>query len=89
MEISREEARNMVYEDHEDWVKIEEIPIKQSRWSVLYEGIFQHLPTGKFYQTSWRVGATEMQDESPFEYDDPELTEVRQVEKLVKVWEPC
>jgi hypothetical protein len=61
--------------------------IDNSRWSISHEIIFEH--EGKFYQTYYSVGATEQQDESPWEYEDEvECVEVQQVEKVVKVWEP-
>lgn len=57
-----------------------------SRWSIHHEIIFTD--NGKFYSTHYSEGATEMQDESPWEYqDEVECTEVHIVEKLVKVWE--
>lgn len=58
-----------------------------SRWSIHHDIVFAH--NGKFYETYYSVGATEMQDESPWEYDtEIECTEVHLVEKTVKVWVP-
>ncbi|MDD4779099.1 MAG: hypothetical protein PHT02_00650 [Tissierellia bacterium] len=57
-----------------------------SRWSIHHTIIFEH--EGKYYRTHYSEGATEMQDERPWEYDNEvECTEVHQVEKVVKVWE--
>jgi hypothetical protein len=57
-----------------------------SRWSIHHTIIFEH--EGKYYKTYYSEGATEMQDERPWEYDDEiECTEVHQVDKVVKVWE--
>lgn len=54
-----------------------------SRWSIIYNLVFEF--KGKFYQTNYSVGATECQDESPFENepDEIEVPEVKQVEKTV------
>ena len=87
MQLTREEAANIVCDDHDDWITVETNIVDSSRWSIIYEGIFEYCPTGKFYSMSWSVGATEQQDERPFEYYDPEPVEVHQVEKMVKVWE--
>jgi len=38
-----------------------------SRWSVHHECVFKL--NGNFYRTYYSFGATEMQDESPYEYD--------------------
>lgn len=61
--------------------------VDNSRWSIQHEIIFEY--EGKFYRTSYSVGATEQQDEGPWEYDDTvECTEVEQKEVLVKQWVP-
>jgi len=58
-----------------------------SRWSIHYEIIFEM--GGKFYSAEYQEGATESQDEQPWAYvTEVEITEVQQVEKTVKVWEP-
>lgn len=88
MKLTAEEGRMIIWGDHEDWVTVvEEKCIDQSRWSLIYEGVFKHLPSNKYYSLVWSVGATEQQDERPFEYVNPEPVEVRAVEKTVTVWE--
>ena len=65
---------------------LEDKIVDTSRWSVHHEIIFAD--QGKFYKTYYSEGATEMQDERPWEYDNEiECTEVHIIEKLVKVWE--
>lgn len=60
--------------------------VDTSRWSIIYEMIFKY--NDKFYRTCYSVGATETQDESPWEYEDEvDCFEVHQVEKTVLVWE--
>jgi len=55
------------------------------RWSVHHELTVRI--KDKFYKTYYSKGATECQDERPFEYDkEVQFTEVKQVEKVVKVW---
>lgn len=87
MKLTKEEGRSIVYDDHEDWTKIEETTEGTGRWSIHYSGVFRYKCNGKYYCLTWSVGATEGQDERPFDYEDPELREVKQVEKTVKVWE--
>jgi len=41
------------------------------RWSIDHTMIFKH--QGKFYRTHYSVGATESQDEGPYEYSDAEI----------------
>ena len=57
-----------------------------SRWSVIYRLVFGF--EGKFYSTSYRYGATEMQEENPFDYDEEEIEceEVVPVEETITVY---
>ncbi|KXZ22393.1 hypothetical protein P4T89_12745 [Bacillus nakamurai] len=56
-----------------------------SRWSVNYRIVFPY--QGRFYETFYSRGATEIQDESPWEYDDQvECYEVELKEVKVKKW---
>lgn len=58
-----------------------------SRWSIHHKIVFEH--EGKFYQTYYSEGATEMQDESPWEYEDEvECVEVELKEVKVMKWIP-
>lgn len=42
--------------------------IEHGRWTVTHELIFKR--DGKLWRATYRVGATEGQDEQPWEYDD-------------------
>lgn len=44
-----------------------------SRWHHIHERVYWGLDTGKYWQTTYRVGATECQDESPYENDGAEI----------------
>lgn len=66
---------------------IENHVIDNSRWSIQHEIIFEH--EGKFYQAYYSVGATECQDERPWEYEDEvECTEVVKQEVTRMEWVP-
>lgn len=61
--------------------------IDTTRWSIIHEIIFSH--DNKFWKTTYSVGATENQDESPWEYETlVECIEVELVEKTIKTWQP-
>jgi hypothetical protein len=72
--------------NEEEGVEIIEDRISdKSRWSIIHHLIVRI--KDKFYKTKYSVGATEGQDERPWEYlNDIEFTEVHQVEQVVKVW---
>ena len=61
--------------------------IDTTRWSIIHEIVFED--NGKFYQTTYSEGATEIQDERPWEYEDEvECTEIELREVKVKKWMP-
>ena len=90
MKLSKEDARDMIRNGLEDWdmVQNSEKIVDQRRWVTVFEAIFEHKPSGKFYSMSWEAGSTEGQDEQPFEYYEPELIEVELKEVIVKEWKP-
>ncbi len=65
---------------------IENNIVDTSRWSIHHEIIFKW-KDGKHYRAYYSVGATEMQEEAPWEYDDEvHCTEVELKEVTVKTW---
>lgn len=93
MKIFKEIAQELLELDDGDdttgwWEQAREYPVQfkkvQSklvdtcRWSNIHEVIYQDLTTDKFYRSTYSVGATECQYESPYENDgdEIELTEV-------------
>jgi hypothetical protein len=66
---------------------IEDTIIDTTRWSIIHEIVFEH--EGKFYAAGYSIGATEIQDEGPWENEDEvECVEVEKVEVLVNKWVP-
>lgn len=87
MKFDKEILQELVYGDFDGYKVIEHKMIDHSRWSLIYKMIFQF--EDKFYRTTYQCGATEQQDESPYEYEDDmiECTEVIPVEKTIIVYE--
>lgn len=56
-------------------VKVNKI-VGNTRWATEHELVFE--ADGRFYETSYRRGATEYQDEAPFEYEG-DMIECREV----------
>jgi hypothetical protein len=62
-----------------------------TRWAIVHEVVWRmdDQPEGMAYMAQYRVGATEKQEERPWENKAKvTATEVREVERVVKVWEP-
>ena len=90
MKLTGEGARAIVEDENTDWHQVvgtREI-IGTGRWSIYYTAVFEYVLIGRFYRFNWAVGATESQDERPFEYDkEYEPQEVTKQEKMMEVWE--
>lgn len=82
--LSKEQARELTYGiELEDFIVIDNILEDTSRWSLNYRLIIQRKSDGKYFADYYSVGATEIQDERPWEYSEPNFKEVKRVEKVV------
>lgn len=78
--FTREFMVGILY-DFEDKIVKDEIT-DHSRWSVHHSLIFEH--EGKLWETYYSTGATESQDERPWEHEDEvECDEVEAYEKTI------
>jgi hypothetical protein len=88
--LTPNEARDILYGDHKhtnNRVVRDEI-IGIGRWNTEHSLVFQ-LANGKYYETTYSKGATEYQEERPFEYDDRvECIEVAPYEKAIINYKP-
>ena len=90
--LEASDARDIVWEEHEDWERVAHSKriTDHRRWTVGYEAVFQHIPTGKHYMFRWCQGATEQQETRPYEIGGKvEVFEVIEVEVLTKQWVPA
>jgi len=89
IKITPQEARELIFEDYvqgEYDGLVEKKIVDHRRWSVIYEAIVNY--KGFFYKVRYSVGATESQDEQPFEHDNMvKMIRVEQKQRLVDVWE--
>lgn len=86
LKLSAEEGREIVYGGNKDFKEIldQHEEEKTRRWSIDHYAVFKQVSTGKFFSTCFSSGATENQDESPFEYDNfAEFVEVEPVQVVV------
>lgn len=79
-------AREIIWGDNPDFEILEERQTGSSRWSIHYRTILKR-KDGKFFEVKYSKGATECQEERPFEYTKAEFTEVFPVEKVITVYE--
>ncbi len=88
LNLSREDGRDVIYGDHADWETVNGTGkiIDQRRWSTIREAIFFHVLTDKHYRICWSEGSTEMQESTPFEFNDPEPVEVELRDVTVSKW---
>jgi hypothetical protein len=66
--------------------------VDHSRWSVIHTLVFRlaDQPANEAWSVDYSVGATESQDERPWEHEEEvEAILMREVEKTIKAWEPA
>lgn len=88
LQLTKEEAERVINDDHEEFVVIDSSIVDATRWSIIYRVVIQRKSDGKYFADTYGVGATECQDERPWEYSEPDFEEVQKIEKTVWVYEP-
>ena len=87
LKIDKEVAADLAYGEYDNtfFEIISNKIIGKSRWSYRSELIVKTIVDGKFWRSTYSQGATESQDESPYEYDEPIFEEVfpKQIEITV------
>jgi len=71
VKLPKETLLQILDREHDTAEVISDEIVDSSRWSNHYELIFKL--DDKFYRTSYSVGATESQDEGPWEYEEGEI----------------
>jgi hypothetical protein len=66
--LPRDKALEIIDDESEGYTLVENTLSGKSRWCDVYDLIFQENSSGKFFRGDYRIGATESQDESPWEY---------------------
>lgn len=94
-DVAKELLDLMVGGNTKEWVDVdnEQFPVNfemvqselvdTSRWSNIHEVVYKDLDSGKFYRSTYSVGATECQDERPYENDGDEIEFTEVVPKEV------
>lgn len=86
LKLTEELIEAIVYdEDLDSFELISEEINDTSRWSIHITVVFKY--NNRFWRTFYSKGATEYQDESPYENDDKVAYEVFPVEKVVTCYE--
>lgn len=87
--FDKQQLLDILGEDDENFEILENEMIDKSRWSIHYNLVFKELDSGKLYETSYSVGATESQDERPWEYEtEIKCVEVEPVEVVTIKFKP-
>lgn len=85
--FSRDTLLEILYGDSEEGAVVLDEISGTSRWSVHHHLVFDF--EGKLYSTTYSVGATEQQDERPWEYDGDQIecTQMRTIQRLTTDYE--
>jgi len=87
MYLSREVALDILYDETDKYQIIEDKYVENTRWSINSRLVIQDLETKKYYAAYHSKGATEYQDEEPWEDDNEVLfTEVFPEERTTIIY---
>jgi hypothetical protein len=81
------EGREIISDENDNFKIIERTIEDTGRWSINYRIIVQRLSDGKFFESFYSEGATEAQDEKPYEWGDAVFSEVFKTQKTITVYE--
>ena len=87
LNLTKREARDILDEGPTNYTIVQDHPVSHGRWDVMHELVIRRISDGRYFKDIYYVGATESQDESPWEYTKPNFVEVFPVEKMVVVYE--
>ena len=85
LELDQETASKLAYGDFDNSI-YEVVSDGRSRWTINFELVIKTLVDGRFWKARYSKGATESQDEGPFEYGSSTFTEVFPIKKEVIVY---
>lgn len=85
--LTKEQARELIAGDLPGFVTIKDGIVGQSRWSNRNRIVVQREADGRFFADTYSYGKTESQDEQPYEYEEPNFTEVHKKEKTTYIYE--
>ena len=88
LELDQETASELAYGDFDNSIYevVSNIIDGHSRWRINFELVIKTLVDGRFWKARYSKGATESQDEGPFEYGSSTFTEVFPIKKEVIVY---
>lgn len=86
--FAKEVLKECLWGDSDTLTRVHTELVDTGRWSTHHYMVFSF--EGQLYGVSYSQGATECQDESPFEYEPEEIAcnEVEAVQQTVTVYQP-
>lgn len=87
VKMAGEEAREILWGNEDEYQVIEDVITGHSRWSRISRIVIQRLSDSAYFVSEYGMGATENQDELPWEYGDAVFQHVVPVVKTITVYE--
>ena len=85
--LNANEGRLIISGDHKNFEVIEDRISGTGRWSIHHSVVVKRNSDGKFFESEYSEGATESQDERPYEWSNAEFNEVFEKTKTITVYE--
>lgn len=76
LKLTAAQGREIIWGDYPDFKVIQDKIVDNRRWSIDHHIVVQRISDGKYFADCYSRGATESQEESPYEYSEPDFVEV-------------
>ncbi len=83
LDLTPEQARDILWGDAKGYTIISDTECGSRRWSIDHDLVIRRDSDGLFFRASYSVGATESQEESPWQYGAPDFRQCWPREKVV------
>ena len=81
LNLTKEQADDILFGIDDQYEIVSDKIVSHKRWSVVHSIVIKRKSDGKYFKDQYEVGATENQDQNPYEYIAPNFTEVFPVTK--------
>lgn len=86
IKLTRSEGYDILGNANEDYVLVENEISYTSRWSIGCSLVIRRVSDDKLFIGWYTRGATESQEEQPWDYSDPEFDEAETYEKCITAY---
>ncbi len=83
LKLTSEQGQAIIYGRDSNFVTTHKKIVGKRRWVLVYEIVVQRKSDGKYFKDVYDIGATENEEQAPYEFSEPNFIEVEPVETTI------